>query len=313
VNIYNMLKNRLYFDNVVMFIFICVILTILYTVYTWSFNFLSMGMLHDFSAQMIEQTITRNMDIFGVSPLRGEAFHTMPSEFFQAYQVLSNHPSWILNWVLIRATWIGQVTLMLTGIAIATMAYRNKNETSENIKTFGVLKKQMFTVFCFVAALLVVVSVLGIATGYFRYFQMRGTEEMQMLLGLYEIEGLWRPNLLYYISAISWTFVHLLSCAIFGIFVGHLFKNALLAFIAFYMITTYFIGFSFYITPVYFLQGLSGYFIMAVGGFPTTPGDSFIFSLLLLMLYLVAIIFASKKLLDLRFRSQIVHVNDSEV
>ena len=313
MGIYNKLRNTLFLDSLIIFMFISITLVSLYTFYSLSFNF---GWIDDFTIQISERTIRANMDVFSYSPLQnisiisdldahitGTGMMTTPSEFSNVYRHLSHHPSWILNSILINLGRTGQVFLIAVGVIIATTAYKDKGRILEASKINGITKKQILTALCFVIALIFVASMLGMIVGYIRYNQVRDTAEMHLIMRLYDIENLWIPNVSYYAQAMLGTVIHLLSCAIFGIFIGHLLKNNVIAIVALFFVTNFFFSFLilFPLTPFYFLFRVSGYFILSTQ-FLIMPADNFILTLSLFILYLILILFISNMLMRLHLK-----------
>jgi len=322
--IFSGLKDKLFIDKVSVFMFVCIVLITLYTLYTSMYANLEWV---NFFIESAPQTINRDMDIFGYSPLKnayiihgsdmqfsGGTISVTSNNFSHTYSILSFHPSWIFNNVLTRLVIVGQFNLILAGIIIATFIYKNKCTTTDNSKKpINILKKQILAAICFIAALLIIVSALGLIIGHIRYNQVSQTEEIQLVLSLYEIEGLWMPDVLYYLQAMLGAFIYLLSCAIFGIFIGHLLKNSLIAFIIILSISSYFFSFLFIypVSPFYFLIRFMSYFIMPVHGFPAMPSDNFMIPLLLLVLYLVLILFISKLIIGLRLKKAVLPVEET--
>ncbi|MCL2616041.1 MAG: hypothetical protein FWD96_00185 [Defluviitaleaceae bacterium] len=301
-------------DKHLIFMFVSIIIVTLYTFYTSSFN---MSRVDDFLIQMAEQTIQNNMDIFGNSPLQsvatihisdiqvtGTAFITSTSEFNRIYELLSHHPSWILNEVLTRLIIISQFNLIIVGVITATTAYRNKDAAIENLLN-NIFKNQVFIVFYFSVSLLLVTSIFGIGVGYFKYYQIRNTEEMYLIMSIYTtIESLWTPDMFYYLQALFGTLIHLLSYGFFGVFIGHLIKNTIIAIVGILYIVNYFFSLLilYPVSPFYFTPEISGYFIIMPRGLPALPGDNFILSLSMLALYLITILFLSNKLMIKHFK-----------
>ncbi|MCL2853427.1 MAG: hypothetical protein FWE20_10430 [Defluviitaleaceae bacterium] len=251
------------------------------------------------------------MDVFSNSPLQniyvisglnaqvtGAGFITTPTEFIRVYELLSHHPSWILNLALTRLMLVSQFNLILVGVIIAIVVY-NKGIAVED-STVHILKKQILTIFYFAVALLFVVSILGMVIGYIRYRQVSLTEEMGLIMNLYAINELWIPDIPYYIQALLGTLIHLVSYTVFGLLIGHILRDFIFASVSLLFIANYFFSllFLYPISPLYFLPRISGYFIMMPRGFPANPSGSFALSMLSLLTYLILIIFISKKLID---------------
>jgi len=329
--IYSKFKSKLFLDKYLIFMFASITVVTLYTLYTSIFDLTFAGWIDDFVIEVNRQRILNNMYIFGVSPLQnapiihasdfldlgGGAITTIgPIDFIQSYHLLSYHPSWILNSILTRLTITSHLSLVFTGIIIATFVYRNGSTVPKNMKTRDIIKKQILTALYFAMALLLIVSILGFVVGYIRYTQVRSTETMQLLMSLHNIENLWQPNMLYYMQAVFGTLIHLFSFAVFGIFIGHLLKEGLIAFASLlFLVNNFSLLFNYPISPYYFLPRLSGYFIMPAFDFLVIIDDSFAFSLARLAIYLIIIVFISTKLLGLRLKnisSPLRELNESE-
>ena len=320
---YKKLSNKIIIDKYIIFMFTAItIITIhqLYSPHSPSF-WLDTHIIRDFGT-----TIRLNMEAFTSSPLQnineGIGFNfqvtselfSVAHEFSSVYNVLSYHSSWILNSVLSWLIVIGQFNIVFAGVLISTFIYRSKNE-AQSLSVNEILKKQLLTAFCFVIALTLVVSILGSVALSLTHsrLQISHAEEMYLIMNLYNtIEGLWKPDILYYIGAVFGTLIYLLSGILFGIFIGHLFKSSTMAVLFTFYISFYFsaLMYNFPISTFYFLPRILGYFVM-ISGIITIPGESLTISLSLLLLYLALIMFATKKLMDLHFKKNVQQNNEA--
>ena|GEM_PF-1809780 len=328
---YSWLKSRLVLDKYLVIGCAVLVLIVLYQLYSLDYSTYTFTRLTEPArVERHESLIRDNMDIFGNSPLinapivsprfqvtevmmrfgiggtgelgrAGTRFEIIYNDFTYAYRLMAYHPSWTLNTALARLIALSKFPLMFAGAYIAAYAYKNYMRISETQYIIGVLKKQLLTAAGVVSALIFVVSLLGAVVGVFRHVQLENShaEEMYRLMSLYTIEGLWIPDMLYYISVVAGTFIYLLSCAIFGLILGHVFKSlwfviAVMVFIsAFFHYYSLMFLFLYPVTPFYLLARVSGYFIMAIGVIPIVPDGNPMFHMAVLVLYSVAAIFAS--------------------
>ena len=322
--IYFKLKNKIYIDKYSIFIFTGIVIAVLFNLYQQSPQSFLIGRyiqspepLQSYMIQSYERVIQSRPEIFTTTPLQnttdGSGFSFLPTpadfsgrpEFGHIYDILALHPSWFLNPALNWLLLVGQVNIVFAGILLGTTVYRNK-ELTQGLNAKLVLKKQVITAAIFALALIVMVSILGLALSYLRYhLQISHTPEMEMVRNIYSnIENLWRPGVLYYLRAVPGVFIYIFSGLIFGVFIGHLFKSRTIALLTFFFINNYSWLFLFLlpISPYYFLPRLINYFMFTNLGPLVLAGENFLISLGLLIFYLGLIIFASKKLLDWRHK-----------
>lgn len=307
----NILKSKLLIDRYILFMFVVIVGLTLFRGHEAYFGvFMQMLSGDPFPEQLVEHSvhiITSNMDVFGHSPMQNMdliggqdvqlsgagAFIVSPGLFSTPYYFLSYQPEWILNRVLSELVVIAQFSMVMVGVFLATFIYRRKE--SHN---YGIVS-QLFTLVCFVVSVLLVVSVLGFGVGLARLNELSGMEEMLLIAPLHAIEGVWEPGFQYYAWALLGAFIHLASFSVFGLLVGHILKDALMAAIIMVVAVSYLFNVLFIhpITPFYFLPRLTNFFIFPI--FPVHASNgSFISNLLALVIYLAVVIFLSKKIMD---------------
>ena len=313
MTLYQRVKRKLYLDKTIIFIFACITLVSIYRFYESSFN---LDLIDVILIQEFERVIIANQETFSNSPLPDIFAHSRFSflitesdfgisyDFPHIYDMLAFHPAWVLNSVIDWLIIIGQFNIIFVGALIATTAYKNKGTLLEELSINAILKKQLLTATCFVFALIVAVATFGTIAGHFKFhFQISHVEEMHKIMDIYDnIENLWRPGILYYMQALLGVFIILISGVFFGIFIGHILKSRAIALITLFFVANYFstILFLYPISPFYFVPRISGYLVVARTF--NIPYESFIISLLLLVVYLGLIVFISKKVMGLRLK-----------
>jgi hypothetical protein len=318
---YNKLKDYLFIDKLAVFMIICIAFVTLYNFngIPWDTNrFLQAFMYEQSQFQSHESTIKNNIDVFTTSPLRntseinsdarqvGIATFMTPTIFSQVYEFLAHHPSWILNSALTGLVSSGRFNSVFVGVLIATILYRKEKDAFKHLNSKSIIMKQIFTACCYVLALMLLVSVLGLIIGHIRYnLQMRGLEETQILFNLYETEGLWKPNLLYYAQAMIGVFICLFSYTVFGVFAGHLFKDCILALLSLFLISIYFsyLLTQYPVTPLYFIPRVIGFFMMTVPNFFAIADGGILWNMLLLVVYLAITVLISERIIHLRLKA----------
>ncbi|MCL1884228.1 MAG: hypothetical protein FWF81_10840 [Defluviitaleaceae bacterium] len=316
MNVLDMLRKQIIFDKKITFMLVSIIIVALYTFHTSSYN---MGRINHFAIQAADEIIRSNSYVFSNSPLQntslindtevvvvGVGAVTMPTEFIRAYDILSYHPSWILNLILSKLMVISQFNLIIVGVIIASFSYKPKTQSLEDLNTNKIIKKSIITIFSFVALTIFIVSILGIFIGNWNYIQTRDTEEMSLIMDLFYRHDLWIPDIAYYIQAIMGTFIHLTSHAIFGFFVGWIIKNSVISIMLLLFIANYFFPllFMYPFTPTYFFLRVSSFFMLTLGGLPPVSGTNFLISLFVLIAYLVIILLLSKIIIAKHIKNQ---------
>jgi len=313
--LYNKLKEKLFLNRYIIFLFVCIVIASLRSFDIWHFDIERLSWSFEaFSSQEIERRIMANVDVLQASPMqnlslfepdsiirRRGSVMTSESDFSMVYSILGFHPSWILNSVL--TSLLNSTVLIFIGILISTAIYRGKGVKSEGLKAFDILKKQVLAAFWLSFALVIVGSVIGSIWGYTRHhFQIRHLEEMQLLMALFEAHELWTPGIFYYAWAALGALIILTGNAIFGIFIGHVFKDIVFAIlVAFTISSPFLIIITFQLFPAFFLSNTAQYFI-APSRFMFWPTGGFAFNLSVAIVYLAVLMFISKKLIDFRLK-----------
>ncbi|MCL2235224.1 MAG: hypothetical protein FWB98_02150 [Defluviitaleaceae bacterium] len=268
---------------------------------------------------MASSTIRANMLVFGQSPfenldlvytihpeqiLSGESISRLDLQFHWGYSALGNHPYWRLNTLLTNFIRTSLFTLTFAGIFIGTSKYRAEKESLQGKNAIYIIGRQVFTAFLFVLTLLVVLVAFGLIIDRIRYAQVSGSEGMMMLRSLYsDIDGLWRPDLAYHMQAALGVFLHMFGLAVFGIFLGHIFKEGLIALSVAAVVFMYF-AHTLTVYPIgilYYLERLSPHFILSIGLVAGIDGSLFV-TILQFILYLAGITALSSGILHWRIK-----------
>lgn len=239
--------------------------------------------------------IESNMDIFGVSPF--DNLYRIYSDYLGVYtHRLELLPSWFFGAGIGHfLTTGGTFSAMVIGALIAAAAYNSKKlglglKLELDIKKACPIKlvgRQILMSFGFIAALLVFAFIVFAIAGGIYYF---GARDNALVLAMNNIEGLWQPGLVYNMRVLAGAFILLASFAIFGIFLGHVFKRGMTAvLIASFIALFFWPDITAFVLPYYFTGSVLAYFMLPGSIVVNYGGGSFIFHFAILVLYLVVI------------------------
>jgi hypothetical protein len=305
----NKIRNLNTFHKIMALFIFCSIFVSVHTLHRDTF--FTLNRVDEFSVERVMRTIQNNLEIFENSPTQNittiyntdfqftssGAVLMSSGDILQAYEYLSLHPSWLLNYVLTRVLLLGS-HLMLAGVLISTQAYKidSLQRSSE------VMKRQLLYALCFVLIYFVLMVVFGWVSVFIRHIQLGDTSEMQLAMSLYNIEGLWLPNVLYYTQAIGVMIIFLFCYILFGVLVGHIFANGIAALVLLWFVThNYFAVLLLYpFFPFYFTYRLVANFLMPTPSIPTVPSENLLFNLTVFAGYMGILVLLSALVLRLR-------------